>query len=71
MPCGPVNSIAEGVELAERLGLNPRVTVGSGEREVDVVRNPITFSAAEIRYTSAPPELGEHSDEIRDSLSQP
>jgi crotonobetainyl-CoA:carnitine CoA-transferase CaiB-like acyl-CoA transferase len=71
VPCGPVNSIAEGVELAERLGLKPRVTVGSGEREVDVVRNPITFSAAEIRYTSAPPELGEHSDEIRDWLSRP
>ena len=71
VPCGPVNSIAEGVELAERLGLEPRVTVGSGDREVDVVRNPITFSAADIRYTSAPPELGEHSDEIRDWLSQP
>ncbi|MET0663613.1 MAG: CoA transferase [Ilumatobacteraceae bacterium] len=70
VPCGPVNSIAEGVELAERLGLRPRVTVGSGEREVDVVRNPITFSAADIRYTSAPPELGEHSDEIREWLSQ-
>ena len=61
VPCGPVNSIAEGVELAERLGLEPRVTVGSGDREVDVVRHPITFSGAEIRYTSAPPELGEHS----------
>ena len=71
VPCGPVNSIAEGVELAERLGLQPRVTVGSGDREVDVVRHPITFSGAEIRYTSAPPELGEHSDEIRDWLSQP
>ena len=71
VPCGPVNSIAEGVELAERLGLEPRVTVGTGDREVDVVRNPITFSAADIRYTSAPPELGEHSDEIRDWLSQP
>ena len=71
VPCGPVNSIAEGVELAERLGLQPRVTVGSGDREVDVVRNPITFSRADIRYTSPPPELGEHSDEIRDWLSQP
>ena len=71
VPCGPINSIAEGVELAERLGLEPRVTVGSGDREVDVVRNPITFSAADIRYTSPPPELGEHSDEIRDWLSRP
>jgi crotonobetainyl-CoA:carnitine CoA-transferase CaiB-like acyl-CoA transferase len=65
VPCGPVNSIAEGIELAERLGLQPRVTVGDGERAVDVVRNPITFSAAEVRYDSPPPTLGEHSDDIR------
>jgi len=69
VPCGPVNSIAEGIELAERLGLEPRVTVGDGERAVDVVRNPISFSAAEIRYGSPPPTLGEHSDDIRAWLS--
>ncbi len=69
VPCGPVNSIAEGVELAERLGLEPRVTVGEGDRAVDVVRNPITFSASDVRYTSPPPELGEHSAAIREWLS--
>jgi crotonobetainyl-CoA:carnitine CoA-transferase CaiB-like acyl-CoA transferase len=41
------------------------VTVGDGDRAVDVVRNPIQFSNAEIRYDEAPPLLGEHSDEIR------
>ena len=65
MPCGPINSIREGVELAERLGLEPRVTVGEGERAVDIVRNPIHFSDAEIRYDEPPPLLGEHSDDIR------
>ncbi len=71
VPCGPVNTIAEGVELAERLGLEPRVTVGDGDRAVDLVRNPITFSGAEIRYSSPPPELGEHSDELRSWLLSP
>jgi crotonobetainyl-CoA:carnitine CoA-transferase CaiB-like acyl-CoA transferase len=28
VPCGPVNSIGEGVELAQKLGLAPRVSVG-------------------------------------------
>lgn len=71
VPCGPINSIAEGVALAERLGLHPRVTVGDGERQVDLVRNPITFSAAAPRYSAPPPELGEHTDVIRAWLSKP
>ena len=65
VPCGPINSIAEGVALAERLGLEPRVNVGDGERAVDLVRNPIRFSDAELRYEYPPPRIGEHSDEIR------
>ena len=65
VPCGPINNIAEGVALAERLGLEPRVTLGSGDHSVDLVRNPIRFSDAELRYHTAPPTLGEHSDEIR------
>lgn len=65
VPCGPINTIGEGVELAERLGLAPRVTVGDGDRAVDLVRHPIDFSGSEIRYDLPPPEVGEHSDEIR------
>ncbi len=70
VPCGPINSIGEGVELAEKLGLQPRVIVGAGDREVTLIRNPIDFSDAEIRYELPPPTLGEHSDEIRDWLSK-
>jgi crotonobetainyl-CoA:carnitine CoA-transferase CaiB-like acyl-CoA transferase len=69
VPCGPINSIAEGIGLAETLGLAPRVTVGDGDRQVDLVRNPITFSDAAPRYTLPPPEVGEHSDEIRKWLT--
>jgi crotonobetainyl-CoA:carnitine CoA-transferase CaiB-like acyl-CoA transferase len=65
VPCGPINSIADGIALAERLGLEPRVTLGEGDREVDLVRNPITFSATEPTYHSPPPQLGEHTDDIR------
>jgi crotonobetainyl-CoA:carnitine CoA-transferase CaiB-like acyl-CoA transferase len=71
VPCGPINSIADGVELAESLGLNPRVTVGEGDRAVDLIRNPITFSDAEARYTAPPPLLGEHSASIREWLTRP
>ena len=71
VPCGPINSIREGIELAERLGLEPRVTVGEGDSAVDVVRNPIHFSGAKVRYDLPPPTLGEHSDEIRAWLKAP
>jgi crotonobetainyl-CoA:carnitine CoA-transferase CaiB-like acyl-CoA transferase len=68
VPCGPINTIGEGVELAESLGLAPRVELGAGERAVTLVRNPITFSQAELRYDLPPPELGEHSNEIKSWL---
>jgi crotonobetainyl-CoA:carnitine CoA-transferase CaiB-like acyl-CoA transferase len=69
VPCGPINSIGDGVELAEKLGLQPRVTVGEGDRAVSLIRNPIDFSDAELRYELPPPQLGEHTDEIRQWLS--
>lgn len=71
VPCGPINSIREGIELAERLGLEPRVSVGDGDAAVDVVRNPISFSGAKLRYDLPPPALGEHGDEIRAWLETP
>jgi crotonobetainyl-CoA:carnitine CoA-transferase CaiB-like acyl-CoA transferase len=71
VPCGPINTIGEGVEFAESLGLAPRVQLGEGERTVALVRNPITFSDSDIRYDRPPPELGEHSAEIRSWLRAP
>jgi crotonobetainyl-CoA:carnitine CoA-transferase CaiB-like acyl-CoA transferase len=65
VPNGPINSIKQGVEYAQKLGLQPVVQVGIGTKTVPGVRNPITFSATPARYDLAPPELGEHTDEIR------
>ena len=72
VPCGPINSIREGIELAERLGLEPRVDPRRGAtRAVDLVRNPIRFDKSSLRYDDPPPALGEHGDEIRSWLSTP
>jgi crotonobetainyl-CoA:carnitine CoA-transferase CaiB-like acyl-CoA transferase len=70
VPCGPINSIAEGVQLAERLGLRPLVGLGD-DASINAIRNPIDFSGSELRYDRAPPTLGEHSDEIREWLQGP
>ncbi|MFJ6076345.1 CaiB/BaiF CoA transferase family protein [Streptomyces sp. NPDC093065] len=69
VPAGPINSIAEGVEFATGLGLEPLVDVGTagaeGSGPVPLVRNPIRFSRSGHRYDLAPPAIGEQSDEIK------
>ncbi|GAA4158235.1 CaiB/BaiF CoA-transferase family protein [Gryllotalpicola daejeonensis] len=69
--CGPVNTIDKGIALAEHLGLEPVVKVGSGEAEVPMIRNPITFSRTRPAYVSPPPALGQHNDEIKEWLRGP
>lgn len=69
VPSGPINTIAQGVEYARELGLEPVVRAGTDEHAVPVIRNPITFSATPPRYESAPPALDEHGDAIRAWLS--
>ena len=69
--CGPINTVAEGVEFAESLGLDPVVQVGQGEAMVPSVRNPVTYSATPARYDLPPPGLGEHGDEVRAWLRTP
>ena len=69
VPNGPINTIAQGVQYAEKLGLQPIVEVGRPEAPVPGVRNPITFSSIQPRYDLAPPALGQDTDEIRDWLA--
>ncbi|MDN4163380.1 CaiB/BaiF CoA transferase family protein [Nocardioides abyssi] len=61
IPCGPINDVRGGVELAESLGLEPVVEVDG----VPTVRNPIRFSATPARYDLPPPALDGHGEEIR------
>ncbi len=61
IPCGPINDVRGGVELAESLGLEPVVTID----DVPTVRNPIRFSATPARYELPPPALDSHGEEIR------
>ena len=61
IPCGPINDVQGGVELAESLGLEPVAMAG----DVPTVRNPIRFSASPARYDLPPPGLDEHGEEVR------
>jgi crotonobetainyl-CoA:carnitine CoA-transferase CaiB-like acyl-CoA transferase len=64
IPCGPINDVRGGVELAARLGLEPVVLAG----DIPTVRHPIDFSSTPPRYDLAPPRLGEHGAQIREWL---
>jgi crotonobetainyl-CoA:carnitine CoA-transferase CaiB-like acyl-CoA transferase len=61
VPCGPINDVRAGIELATELGLDPVVLAG----DVPTLRHPIGFSATPARYTLAPPALDEHGAQVR------
>jgi len=65
VPCGPINSVADGIAYAEELGLEPVVELGRDDAPVRSVRHPITFSATPPSYRLPPPGLGEQDAEIR------
>ena len=57
IPCAPIQDVAQGVQLAQRLGLEPVVMSGVGETAMPTIRNPITFSKTPPTYDLAPPSL--------------
>jgi crotonobetainyl-CoA:carnitine CoA-transferase CaiB-like acyl-CoA transferase len=65
VPCGPINTVNQGVEFATELGLDPVVAPGG----VPSIRNPITLSETPAAYVLPPPGLDEHGAEIREWLS--
>lgn len=67
VPAGQVGTIADGIELAQRLELDPTITVhdASGKITGTQIRNPIRFTPSASARTDAPPELGEHNHSVR------
>lgn len=71
VPCGPINTIEEGVTFARAIGLEPVVEVGEGDAAVPMIRHPITFSRTPPDYRLPPPALGQDNELLRAWLSQP
>ncbi len=69
VPCGPINTIDQGIEFATEIGLDPVVLSGEGADAVPVTRHPVTYSRTPPRYDRPPPKLDEHGAEIRAWLS--
>lgn len=67
VPAGHINNIGEAFELAERLGLEPIAEVPGAQTgsSLLLVSPPLKMSGTPPAVESAPPQLGEHSEEIR------
>jgi crotonobetainyl-CoA:carnitine CoA-transferase CaiB-like acyl-CoA transferase len=61
-----VNQIDQAFALAREVGLEPVATIADGQGvDVDTVANPLQLSRTPPAYRTAPPAVGEHTDEIR------
>ncbi|KGJ72517.1 carnitine dehydratase [Cryobacterium roopkundense] len=69
LPCAPIQDVKGGIELAEKLGLEPVVLAGTGDRRIPTVRHPVKFSQTPVTYDLAPPRLNESSDLVRSWLA--
>jgi formyl-CoA transferase len=65
VPCGPIYSIDQVFSdpQVEHLGMAQSVAKPNGET-LNVVGQPVVLSRTPSRIASAPPEIGEHTDEV-------
>jgi crotonobetainyl-CoA:carnitine CoA-transferase CaiB-like acyl-CoA transferase len=69
VPVGPVNTVAEAIELSDRLGIDSIVTdPATGFRSV---RFPVSLSGSEGKSPSRPPDVDADGDAIRQWLDEP
>ena len=60
IPCGPINSLAQALDLATRLGLDPVVQI-DGVRQI---ANPVRYSTTPATYRRRPPRLNADANVI-------
>jgi crotonobetainyl-CoA:carnitine CoA-transferase CaiB-like acyl-CoA transferase len=66
VPAGPINTVDRvfADPQVQHLGIAQGVESRALRRPIDLVGQPVTLSATPSRVRVAPPELGEHTDEI-------
>jgi crotonobetainyl-CoA:carnitine CoA-transferase CaiB-like acyl-CoA transferase len=67
VPCSPVNSIDQVFADPQVRSRGMQITMPhpqSGKGDVDLIGNPIKYSATPVDYRRAPPYLGQHTDEV-------
>jgi crotonobetainyl-CoA:carnitine CoA-transferase CaiB-like acyl-CoA transferase len=65
VPCGPINTVDQGIAFASDIGLDPVVMAGEGSAGVPTIRHPVAYSRTPPSYPLPPPGLDEHGEQIR------
>lgn len=64
VPCGPVNNLAEVFDDPQVKAREMTVPMQHQYGDVNLIANPVRFSATPVSYRAAPPVLGSSTDEI-------
>lgn len=62
IPCSEVFTIAQGVQFASDIGLEP--IQPAGDKQVPTIKHPIDYSRSSVTYEKAPPTLNDDAQEI-------
>ena len=71
VPCGPVNNIAQVFEDPQVQARDMKIDLPhhlAGEMTAPLLGNPIKMSKTPVDYQGAPPILGQHTDDVLQSL---
>lgn len=72
VPCGPINTIAQAFEDPQVQARGIRQTLArnadDGIAQVATVASPMRLSGTPVTYRSAPPALGQHTQEVLQSI---
>lgn len=72
VPCGPINTVAQAFDDPQVRARGIRMTLprqaGNDIAQVATVASPMRLSATPVSYRSAPPTLGQHTQEVLQEL---
>ncbi|MFB6198845.1 MAG: CaiB/BaiF CoA transferase family protein, partial [Halobacteriaceae archaeon] len=64
VPAGPVQSVEEALYNEQTQARNAITSIERGDREIPVIEHPIQWEESQSGFERAPPELGEHNEEV-------
>jgi glutaryl-CoA transferase len=68
LPCGPVNTIDKVFSDPQIIEREMKIVMKHPDGDLLLIGSPLKLSETPVRYRRPPPRLGEHTDEVLDTL---